>query len=91
MRDTERGRHRQREKQDPRREPDVGLDPRTLRSHLEPKADAQPLSHPGVPMFTIFNINCVQTSKIEFLKENLSIIFKFPNSLRIYSANESIS
>ena len=30
------------------REPDVGLDPRTPGSHPELKADAQPLSHPGV-------------------------------------------
>ena len=50
MRDTERRqRHRQREKQAPRREPDVGLDPGILRSYPEPKADAQPLSHPGIP------------------------------------------
>ena len=40
-------RHRQKEKQAPRREPDVGLDPRTPGSGPEPKADAQPLSHPG--------------------------------------------
>ena len=26
---------------------DVGLDPRIQGSHPEPKADAQPLSHPG--------------------------------------------
>ena len=39
-----------REKQAPYREPDVGLDPRTQRSHPELKADAQPLSHPGVPL-----------------------------------------
>ena len=31
------------------REPDVGLDPRTPGSRPEPKADAQLLSHPGVP------------------------------------------
>ena len=49
MRDTERQRHRQREKQVPYREPDVGLDPGTLGSRPEPKAEAQPLSHPGVP------------------------------------------
>ena len=30
-------------------EPDVGLDPRTLGSPPEQKADAQLLSHPGVP------------------------------------------
>ena len=34
--ETERQRHRQREKQAPRREPDVGLDPRTPGSHPEP-------------------------------------------------------
>ena len=30
-------------------EPDVDLDPRTPGSRPEPKADAQPLSHPGIP------------------------------------------
>ena len=45
--ESEKQRHRQREKQAPPREPDVGLDPRTLGSQPEPKADAQPLSHPG--------------------------------------------
>ena len=51
MRDRERGRdtHKQREKQAPHREPDAGLDPGTLGSRPEPKTDAQPLSHPGVP------------------------------------------
>ena len=51
MKDTEkeRERHRQREKQAPCREPDVGLDLGTPGSHPEPKADAQPLSHPGAP------------------------------------------
>ena len=33
MRDTERQRHRQKEKQAPCREPDVGLDPRSPGSH----------------------------------------------------------
>ena len=28
-------------------EPDLGLDPRTLGLRPEPKADVQPLSHPG--------------------------------------------
>ena len=31
------------------RKPDVGLDPGSPGSHPGPKADAQPLSHPGVP------------------------------------------
>ena len=45
----QRDRHRQREKQAPCGEPNVGLDPRTPRSRLELKADAQPLSYPGAP------------------------------------------
>ena len=51
MRDTERERqrYRQREKQAPHGEPHVGLDPGTSGSHPEPKADGQPLSHPGRP------------------------------------------
>ena len=46
MRDMkkERERHRQREKQAPCREPDVGLDLRSPGSRPGPKADAQPLS-----------------------------------------------
>ena len=44
-------RHRQREKQAPCEEPDVGLDPRTSRPEL--KSDAQPLSHPGAPKITV--------------------------------------
>ena len=53
MRDTHRERKRQgqrEEKQDPCREPDMGLDPGTPGSGPEPKADAPPLSHPGVPI-----------------------------------------
>ena len=47
--ERERQRHRQREKQALRGEPDVRLDPRNPGSQTEPKADAQPLSHSGVP------------------------------------------
>ena len=54
MRYTERQRYRQREKQAPCRKPDVRLDPGTLGSRPEPKADAQPLSHPGVPVVMNF-------------------------------------
>ena len=42
-------RQRQREKQAPRGELDVGFDPRTPGSRAELKTDAQPLSHPGIP------------------------------------------
>ena len=47
--ERERQRHRQREKQAPCREPDTGLDPGTLGSCPGPKADAQLLSHLGIP------------------------------------------
>ncbi|CAK7317160.1 hypothetical protein VULLAG_LOCUS20259 [Vulpes lagopus] len=49
-RERERGqRHRQREKQAPCREPDVGLDPWTPESCPGPKAGTKLLSHPGIP------------------------------------------
>ena len=47
--ERERQRRRQKEKQAPCEEPNMGLDSRTPGSRPEPKADAQPLSHPGVP------------------------------------------
>ena len=47
MRHIERGRDRQREKQAPCGEPDMGLHPRTPGSQPQPKADAQLLNHPG--------------------------------------------
>ena len=50
-RERERQRDRPREKQASCWKPDMGLDPRTPGSHPESKADAQPLSHPGVPCF----------------------------------------
>ena len=46
--ERERERERQREKQDPYREPDVGLDPRTPGSRPRLKAGAKPLSQPGI-------------------------------------------
>ena len=47
-------RERQREKQAPRREPHVGLDPGTPESCPVPKAGTKPLSHPGTPIFNFF-------------------------------------
>ena len=67
MRDGERQRHREREKQAPCREPDMGHDPRTPGSGPGSKADAQPLSHPGVPILgsflMIFEATIVQSKK----------------------------
>ena len=51
---TQRQRHRQRENQAPRGELDVELCPRTPGSQPEPKADAQTLSHPWVPISVLF-------------------------------------
>ena len=53
-RERERERQRQREKQAPCKEPDVGLDPGSPGSRPEPKADTQPLSHPGAPHMSIY-------------------------------------
>ena len=51
MRDTERETETQAEGEaGSRGDPDVGFDPRTPGSRPEPKAGAQPLSHPGVPI-----------------------------------------
>ena len=56
MRDRDREREREKErgrdieKQAPCRESAVGLDLRTPGSLPEPEADAQPLSHPRVPV-----------------------------------------
>ena len=49
----ERQTHRQREKQAPYEEPDVGLDPRTPGLRPELKADAQPLSYPVFPKVSL--------------------------------------
>ena len=57
MRNTERQRHREGEKQVSSGEPDVGLNLGTLGSCPEPKTDTQLLSHSGVPR--IYNFNSV--------------------------------
>ena len=56
MRDTEKQRHRQREKQAPCTELDAGLHPRTPGSQPELKANTQPLSHPGTPISFLFMV-----------------------------------
>lgn len=47
---------RQREKQAPQGEPDVGSDLRTPGSRPEPKADSQPPSRPGAPHFLFLTV-----------------------------------
>ena len=58
---------------------DLGLDPGTPGSHPEPKADAQPLSHPGVPIrlflkCTIFISNIYKVpSSLDIIQEVISL------------------
>ena len=54
MRQRERGRDRQREKQAPCRKPDMGLDPRSPGSHPGLKGSAKPLSHQDCPQALYF-------------------------------------
>ena len=63
-RERESQRYRQREKQAPCRKPDMGLDPGTPGSRLEPKADrcstAEPPRHP---------VNIIFMSILQMIKE----------------------
>ena len=63
MRDRERGRGRSTGKL-PGREPNAGLDPRTPGSRPEPKADAQPLSNPDIP---VARFSCASVIKFMFM------------------------
>ena len=55
MRDRERQRETQAEGEAGSMQgPNAGLDPGSPGSHPEPKADAQLLSHPGVPLLLLF-------------------------------------
>ena len=57
-----RQRYKQREKQAPCREPDMGLNPRSPRSPPGPKAGAKPLSHPGCPDPLVFVIKIISST-----------------------------
>ena len=46
----------------PCRDPDGKLDPRILRSRLESKAEAQPLSHPGISIQRVLSRFHAQSS-----------------------------
>ncbi|CAK7308717.1 hypothetical protein VULLAG_LOCUS14204 [Vulpes lagopus] len=70
MKDRER---QSQEKQAPCKEPYMGLDPWTLGSRPEPKADVQPLGHPRFPgqaisdAYTGLGIVCVPISRVQRL------------------------
>ena len=73
MRHRGRQRPRQREKQAPCSEPDVGLDPGILGSHPEPKTDVQPLSNPGAPkkiiLITVDHSGIFLRAEMKYIKE----------------------
>ena len=79
MRDRERLRHRQREKQAPCEDPAAGLNPRTPGSWPEPKADTQLLSHTGTPELE-FKTMIIKTlaglENIEDTRESLTVEIK---------------
>ena len=57
-------------------EPNEELHHRTPGSCPELKADAQPLSHPGIPPYTKNNLKCIKdlnenTNTIKLLEENM--------------------
>ena len=58
MREREKQRHRQREKQAPCREPDMGLDPGTPGPRPRQNAGGKLLSHTGIPDFSILIQYC---------------------------------
>ena len=84
MRDRERQRPRQKEKQAPRREPDVGLDPRILGSQPEPKADAQPLRCPCFLNFSFRFSLIVCRNIIDFC---IQLIFVYQSCILITLLN----
>ena len=93
MRDThrEKQRHRQREKQAPCRDPDAGLDPRTLGSQPEPKAETQPLSHPDSTPRTLFQALSQAVTGVPTLPMFDSRVYLQSNSGRKSSPQEPIN
>ena len=74
MTDAERERDRQREKQAPCREPDVGLDPGSPGSQPELKAGIKLLSHPEIPRFYLCTKVFPSVFFFLFLKSGFVII-----------------
>ena len=78
----------------PCREPDMELDPRTRGSWPEPKADAQPLRHPGVPLKLVLILKkCLQLI-VNYIDQYilsiaaLPLIFVFPVVCLVLSFSE---
>ena len=82
QRERERQRHRQREKQAPRREPDVGFDPRTSGSRPGQKADAQPLSLPGISIFQFLKGTIKVRYNTSKMQRYFYVLQKFSGTLK---------
>ena len=82
MRDTERKRHRQREKQAPGREPDAGLDSRSPGSGPGRKGGAKLLSYPGCLLSLLLITLCLLSTFIG--------IFAIPHIKYSMSGNDMI-
>ena len=77
-----RDRERQREKQAPYGEHDVGLDPRTLGSRPEPKADSQPMSHSGVPIKSFRSVCHATSPEASVVETHVSLSSKLERNWR---------
>ena len=85
-------RHRERSRDTGRRrgrlcrDPDAGLEPGTLGSRPEPKADAQSLSHPGAP-WLIFLSPGTPTTVITHLEQVINILSFQPGSQNLSASH----
>ena len=70
----------------------MGLDPRTLESRPEPKADAQPLSPPGVPLLVLHMRNsfglCLAQSNIT---SSIPGLLKIPLRMLIFLSQNAMN
>ena len=63
----------------------MGLDPRTPESPSEPKADAQPLSHPGAPTKQTLNQRLTRDEEGHYKMIRASV--QQENMINIYAPN----
>ena len=87
----ERLKHRQRKEQAPCKEPDAGLNPMTPGSHPEPKADAQPLSHPGIPTELKYYISSQKDKSLLRKWWWIKILSKLPGLINLVGISSSDS
>ena len=71
----------------PCREPDVGLDPRTLGLRPEPRADAQPLRHPGAHSFSFLKHNTLRSIQVVIEIENRILVARVRSSWGQWEGN----